>query len=214
MLKIYGLPIVVYFAFASLGLAKSECIGPVGAKAHAVYLHGFEDPDKRSAEEKENRQVLAKLSKELDLKIALVEGPLCAKKRLCWPAKTQDEVRQTFALIKQARKSCFGEDKDYTLIGFSNGGYFAFKLYKVHKDPALKTIIASSSSGLWDPSRETVNPLSRFHLIIGDRDITRKDAEAFMKKFRASEPNASLTVFKGGHRIDFDSLKTLLSKAR
>lgn len=196
-------------AFAQAAPLKVECLGEASAKRYLVYLHGFEEVNTRSREEEQNREALTKLAKELDLRIALPEGPLCPKNRYCWPAKDEAEVLATFALIQTAKTKCFA-DKDYSLVGFSNGGYYAFKLYKAHKDPLLKTILASSSSGLWDPGKDVVNSLSQFHLMIGDKDITRRDAEAFLAKFRKSDPKATLTMFKGGHRIDFKSLKYLL----
>ncbi|RZA25479.1 MAG: hypothetical protein EOP10_06725 [Proteobacteria bacterium] len=197
--------------YSAVGFAKTECYGPKDkAKAYVVYLHGFEDVTALSGEEDGNRALLQRLASEMNLSIALPLGPVCPSKgKRCWPAKNEAEVLATFALIAAARTTCF-DNKDYTLVGFSNGGYYAFKLYKAHKDAHLKRIIASSSSGLWNPGKDKVNPLSEFHLMIGDKDITRKTAELFMQEFKKAAPASTLSVFAGGHRMDYATLKKLI----
>ncbi|RZA20211.1 MAG: hypothetical protein EOP10_18495 [Proteobacteria bacterium] len=197
--------------YSSLGFAKTECYGPKeNAKAYVVYLHGFEDVNALSGEEDGNREILQRLASDMNLRIALPLGPVCpGKGKRCWPAKNEAEVLATFSLITAAKTSCFA-NKDYTLIGFSNGGYYAFKLYKAHKDGHLKKIIASGSSGLWNPAKEKVNPLSEFHLMIGDKDITRKTAELFMQEFKKAAPSSTFRVFAGGHRMDYATLQKLI----
>lgn len=206
------LALLLYFLSASAHASSptAECLGEKTASRAMVYLHGLEALAKQSSEEKQNRDILKKLARELDLRIALPEGPVCPKNRRCWPAKDTGEITSTFAWITKAIGQCF-VDKDYSLLGFSNGGYFAFKIYKTHTDIRLKKIIAAGSSGLWDPSIEKTNPLSEFHLIIGDKDLTSRNAEGFMERFRKADPTSTISVFKGGHRLDYDSLKKILS---
>ena len=201
-------------ALASVKL-KVECLGPPlsEARGYLIYLHGFEELKSSSREEMLNRKALTEIAKELNIRMALPEGPACPKNRRCWPAKNPAAVLETFSSITEARTACF-KDKPYSLVGFSNGGYFAFKLYKAHQDPLLKTIIASSSSGLWNPAQDKPNPLSRFQLMIGSRDLMRSDAEAFMSRLTKSDPKAALTIFTGGHVMDQKTLLELLRTAQ
>ncbi|MBC7659938.1 MAG: alpha/beta hydrolase [Chitinophagaceae bacterium] len=199
------------------GYAKSfptECLGESkGAKGRLVYLHGFE-PLKggRSEAEEQNRQLLKRLAREFSLVIALPRGPPCPNQKLCWPSRDEDEVLDTFQGLEESILKCWDKDSTYSLVGFSNGGYYAFKIYKLHQDKRLIRIIASGSSGLWDSGKEKPNPLSRFQLTIGDRDITLNDAKSFAGQFVKSVPDFRLRIFKGGHHLDYDALKGLLGE--
>lgn len=205
--------IVIGFLFDSGSARAGDCLGPSkGAKGYLVYLHGFEPLNAPSGEETGNRASLERIAREMSLRIALPKGPVCDGKKYCWPAKDEEDLLKTFQIIQASMRSCWQEEgaKPYTLVGFSNGGYYAFKLYKIHKDPQLKRIIAAGSSGIWDSTKDKPNSLSQFFLMIGDKDMTLKDAQTFAKRFRESVAAFSLFVFGGGHRLDYETLAKIL----
>jgi hypothetical protein len=202
-------------AYASPSIGSSvECMGPPAAKGYAIYLHGLESPDAPSEEEKRNRQVLATLGQDFAWRIALPRGALCPSGRLCWPAKDRDQVLKTFQTVQQDAQACWKGQPQYSLIGFSNGGYFALKLYKLHKDPLLHQIIASGSAGTWEKKADRPNPFSSFHLMIGSQDITLKQASRLAEALRQSLPSFTFEKFQGGHRLDLATLTRFLDMSK
>jgi hypothetical protein len=197
--------------FASSASAATECIGRLeGAKGYLVYLHGLEPLNAQTNEERENRATLERLAREFSLRIALPKASACPTKKLCWASKDTNQILKTYISIKTQIKACWPGNQAYTILGFSNGGYYAFKLYKTHRDPLLKRIIASGSSGIWDPNKDKANKLSQFHLMIGDKDITLHEASKFAERFRESVESFTLFLFSGGHRLDYDTLSKIM----
>lgn len=198
-------------AFSS-AFAAGECLGSSTARNFAVYLHGLEDPQARSEEELENREILQRLAQELPLRVALPRGPLCAMGKYCWPASDPNEVRKTFAALLTQVESCWSGTPELTLIGFSNGGYFAWKLYKAHQAPQLKRIVAVGSTGVWDSKQDRINDYASFHLMMGQKDITLKKAQSFAQALRRVLPNFTFDTFAGGHRLDYETLLKILRR--
>lgn len=188
----------------------TECLGPTEAKGHLIYLHGLTPPGEDTAEEGENRKVLEQLARELSLRIAMPRGSLCPTGKVCWPAADKNEVLKTFDDIRDKAKSCWSGNPRYDLLGFSNGGYFAFKLYKVHQDPQLARILATGSAGVWDPKSDQPHPSSRFFLMIGRQDITLKKASQLAGILRKALPGFRFETFPGGHRLDYKTTRMLL----
>ncbi len=217
----HWLPVLSYGALALAmpvawsSLQAADCLGPAQAsKGYLVYLHGLEPLAARTGEGAENRRLLERLAKEFSLRIALPRGMICAQQKVCWPAKDSREVMRTFGMIQTAMKGCWSGNQPYTILGFSNGGFFGFKLYKIHKDTRLKHIIAAGASGLWDPKVDKRNPLSQLQMMIGDKDITLSDASKFAERFRDVDPGFTLYLFNGGHRLDYDTLARLMRAQR
>jgi predicted esterase len=209
----------VLISIVSLGLGAgaawakapaTECLGPTEAKGHLIYLHGLTPPDEDTLEEGDNRKVLEQLARELSLRIAMPRGTLCPTGKVCWPAADKSEVLKTFDELREKANSCWSGNPRYDLLGFSNGGYFAFKLYKVHQDPQLARILATGSAGTWDPKSDQPHPSSRFFLMIGRQDITRKKAGQLADILRKALPGFRFETFPGGHRLDYKTTKMLL----
>ena len=189
----------------STAFAKTECFGDLKASHHVIYLHGFEDPKQRSPEEDENRRILERLAREKNLRIALPQAPTCPNGKKCWSGKNEQDIKETFRLIQKEASPCWSTaSAPYSLVGFSNGGYFALKLYRQHQDPRLKKLLAFGSAGYWDPAKDQRNPYSSFSLFMGERDITLKEAQRLAQKM--SKTGMQLKLFKGGHRLDYDRL--------
>jgi predicted esterase len=203
--------LTISLGLTSAKLSATECLGSAqGAKGYLVYLHGLEPLNAKSNEENENRAALERLAREFSLRIALPRASPCPSKKLCWASKDNSEVLKTYISIKNQMKSCWSGNQPYTMLGFSNGGYYSFKLYKLNRDPFLKRIIASGSSGIWDPNKDKANKLTQFHLMIGDKDITLHDASKFAERFRESVTTFTLFLFSGGHRLDYDTLSKIM----
>lgn len=209
---IHGIKIILtLFFLGSVDLsAATECLGDPKAENHLIYLHGYEDPKAPSQEERSNRSILKQLTQELGLRITLPQGPVCPQNKLCWPAGNPETTLETFLLIRRQARTCGLTQQPFTLIGFSNGGYYALKLYKIHREPLLKRIIASGSAGRWDPKVDQLNRLSAFHLLMGIHDITYADGQKTAEELRKSLPTFALATFTGGHRLDLELLRRIL----
>ncbi len=187
-----------------------DCLGSPDAKGHLIYLHGLTAPDQDTQEEGENRKVLEQLAQDLSLRIALPRGFLCPNGKLCWPGRDKNEILRTFDKLREKAQTCWKGQPSYGVLGFSNGGYFAFKLYKLHQDPLLTQILATGSAGTWDSKVDQVNPASRFSLMIGRKDITLKKASQLADTLRKAIPGFRFETFPGGHRLDYKTSKLLL----
>jgi hypothetical protein len=175
--------------------SSTECIGPLQPKAYAIYLHGLIPPAQRLNEVDDNREVLERLARDLSLRIALPRGSLCPSGKLCWPAADKNELLQTFRTLRDGAQTCWSGQAEYSLIGFSNGGYFALKLYKAHADPQLTHILASGSAGVWDPHTD---------------NITVRKAKQLADILRKLVPGFRFEIFPGAHHLDYKTLRMLL----
>lgn len=196
---------------AAANKSTTECIGPAQPRAYVIYLHGLTPPEQKTNEEGENRDILERLAKDLALRIALPRGPLCPTGKLCWPARDQDELLQTFDALRANARACWSGEPKYTLLGFSNGGYFAFKLYKAHQDPQLIRIMAAGSAGSWEENTDKPNPHSTFAMMIGRKDITFKKARKLADQLRKVLPGFRFETFPGTHHLDYKTLSILLN---
>jgi predicted peptidase len=190
----------------------AECLGPVSARQFMIYLHGLEPLHARSKEEMENRKVLEELVKNFSLRIALPQGPVCDNKQRCWPAKDRDQLLQTFFQIKKLASTCRKEKSHYSVLGFSNGGYFAWKLFKANLDAEISAILASGSAGTLDDAPSERNIHASFHLMIGDRDITLNAAKNLSDRLKKQSLDVIFDTFPGGHRLDYSTLAKVLSR--
>lgn len=200
----------------------TECIGPSSSQKALIYLHGLEEggaiggKDRLSGEEKANRNVLEQIAQKFPLRVALPQSShRCAQGKRCWPGSGPSEVLKVYEEIMTQAKTCWTGNfpKTYALLGFSNGGYFAFKLYKAHQDPGLRWILASGSSGSWDPKLDKLNPLTRFYLMLGRKELTLQAAQRFASIFRLSQPNFSISTFDGGHQLHEATLLRVLQES-
>ncbi len=212
MRRFIGCIVMVIFGAGpvSAKTIESDCLGSPDAKGHLIYLHGLTAADQDTQEEGENRKVLEQLAQNLSLRIALPRGSLCPNGKLCWPARDKNEVLRTFEKLKEQAQKCWTGQSAYSVLGFSNGGYFAFKLYKIHQDPKLIHILATGSAGTWDSKVDRVNPASRFSLMIGRKDITLKKASQLADILRRAISGFRFETFSGGHRLDYGTSKLLL----
>lgn len=200
---------------ASAPKSNTECLGPTSnPKGFVIYLHGLAPPNRKDNEIGENREVLERLAKDLSLRIAIPRAAVCPKNQLCWPARDKNQVLATFKSFRERAQVCFKGKPKYSVIGFSNGGYFAFKLYKAHQDPLLTRIISSGGAGNWDDKKDKANPYSTLAFMMGNQDVTLKETTKLFEQVRKAVPGVNLEKFTGGHRIDYATLVNLIKKGR
>lgn len=203
------------FAQGPLKAQAVTCLGDAQNKHALIYLHGLEPPEKLSSIEKENRLVLARLAQHLPFRIILPQSQeLCEGKR-CWPGRDAAEVDKVYAqIIKISQKNCGPLGSSYGLLGFSNGGYFAFKLYKWQRDPRLKWILATGSAGSWDSKIDRPSPYATFRLMIGLKEITRQAALSLERQLKPSLPAFRLDSFPGGHQLHYETTLGILRQIK
>ncbi len=208
------LGLLCFFASAP-NLQASDCLGAKEAPLALIYLHGLETPSgSLSEEEVLNRRVLTRIASELPIRIALPTSTQLCDDKLCWPGRDAEEVKQTYQGLLKISELCWSRPQAFpsrfAILGFSNGGYFAFKLFKTEFDPRLLAILASGSAGQWNAKTDRHHPKASFHLMIGEQELTFKAARALAKNLRVSLPSFKLHTYTGGHRLDHDTLLGLL----
>ncbi|MEO0334909.1 MAG: hypothetical protein AAF202_00840 [Pseudomonadota bacterium] len=199
------------------------CMGSPSARNHAVYLHGFTG-HKFETSELRNLQNLRKLVNNLDLMIAIPKSPKSCfhkgRRRRCWGTEmTETQARDATRIAAKAAAKCFPRRSDYGLIGFSNGGYVATKVFSYclapQISPRLKWIVTIGAAKLWGSghSRRNLRSCRPITLVAGKRD--RYNYERRQNKFRnlrKKGADISILLFDGGHEVPYGPLLTALRK--
>ena len=164
----------LHYSNALAFYSKVDCIGSKESNRRIVYLHGW-DSKNLSKQEKQNRKMWQRLAKKHNLRVALPRGngECSSKKKQCWKIRNNKEVDESFSIMKNGANSCFG-DKDFSIVGFSNGGYFASAIFERCLVKKAKFILAIGSASLSYLNLNPSNECGPFILQIGTKDITRK----------------------------------------
>ncbi len=196
---------------AAADYTKTDCLGPVDAQRRFVFLHGWENPNHP---DQEYRNELESLSKQHGWRVALPRGRgRCAEgnSRQCWAIKSVEELRQSWQIVQEGAEECFGKGKDWGIVGFSNGGYFAASLFSLCWEPRPLWIMGFGSAG----TRSNVSKptgCGSFALVIGKNDPTFPAAKAFGQSLIKNNKNIIYREFDGGHRVDYPSLPDLIKQ--
>jgi predicted esterase len=202
---------------------EHSCFGSPNARNHAVYLHGFTD-NKFGASELRNLQNLKKLTKNYDLMIATPKSPkACLHKgdlKRCWGTDmTESEARDATVIAARAAAKCFPPQSSYGVIGFSNGGYVANKIFSYclapRISPRLKWIVTVGAAKLWGTGHSKTNLRScrPITLVAGKND--KYNYERRQNKFRNMRKKGadiSILLFDGGHEVPYGPLLTAIRK--
>ncbi len=141
---------------------------------------------------------------------------------LCWGAgMTEAQAQQTLRIAHAAVAKCFGADKIYGLIGFSNGGYMATKIYRSCMErPDGKKIpwfIGIGSEAVTEPVSKWANDLTRcgnLTIIEGIEDQENFDSSGkFISDVLLRNGAARAVQFKGGHLVPFEPTRQLIQES-
>ena len=211
------------------------CVGSANPKFHVIYLRGI-TPENRSegarfwyasrvfvtggfhnarwTPEIEDETLLDKIGKELEVKFAIpYSNAYCKGSRTnyCWGTEDPESVALTYEMILRSSANCFSMDKEWGLLGFSNGGYHAGRVVTQGHTPQPKWAIAVGSAG----TTENISPNSRivgtpFYLAIGTEDVTRESAGRFYLELKNLNFNVQYREFGGGHVLTEEILRFVL----
>lgn len=203
---------------ATFGKFKTTCVGPSKANVGLIFLHGLQ-PTEQKIRDDSNRLAVIKFAETIKLRLAIVDSELKCQRfgesTYCWPARTSSETQQLWTSVQEHARSCFNttQQKNYLVLGFSNGGYFAAKTIL---EPAAQPPLAVWAFGIGQIPQlvkaKTIPWLQRgtLFLSVGDNDIERKKTEQFARDLINLYPNSiRFMPFDGGHEV---RLKVMLEQ--
>ena len=209
---------IIVSLIASSAFCSTECTGPTNASKFIVYLHGM-DTVLPSSQELENRQVLQKLSKNLNIRFALPRAnSKCptSSQQVCWTwaAKNIEDLVAVKNSIASAAAECFSK-KDYTVLGFSNGGVAVTALLRLCEKVDFKSAIAVGAAGAWfssDPKNLEACGL-RITMMLGSEDkANQKPVRDFAAHLLLLKAPVSIVEYKGTHKLVYEPLTDLLKQ--
>lgn len=198
---------VSIFSVQSFG--ETFCVGPSDSKVKIIYLHGIDDPSIGN-QERRNRKLLQRLGDTERWRIAILRGNrrCISGKKVCWTSKGSGGVERTYKYILESANKCFDTQKKFSLIGFSNGGYYLASLFNKCLAPLPQFLIAMGSSA----SGTVKGPCVPIALLIGKRDITLDKAKLYFRTLKQKGVDVKMSVFEGGHMIPYSKLKVVIKQ--
>lgn len=211
------LGLLFFFPFQPILAAdpKELCITPKKPQRSLIYLHGL-DPAGFSNQEKNNRKILKKISKQLHM---IVYAPRaqneCKNRKMCWLHGSKSLRHKALLRVKEGFEHCSKSYQriDY-ILGYSNGGYLAGKLaLDCHQESkgAIFFLVGATIKGdiLKNlPKPTTCQPSIFFHM--GIRDQIYGDAHKAFQHLALEGHKVRWEDFNGGHELKFRSLLHLL----
>lgn len=201
---------------SSTAICLTECMGSTNAEKFIVYLHGM-DTVSPSPQEVANRNVLRELVKDFNIRFAL---PRATEKcpnnsqQLCWTwaPKNLTDLAKVKAAINSAAIDCF-PNRNYTALGFSNGGVAITALLRLCEQVDFKSAIVVGASGSWlssDP-KDLKNCYPKLVSLLGSEDkINQKPVRDLINHLNSLNAPVSLVEYDGGHQLLYAPLAKLL----
>lgn len=208
--------IILILLPTTYSFGSTECIGSPTANKFIVYLHGM-DSVSPSKQELGNRAILKNLAEKLNIRFAL---PRATQKcpvnnqQICWTwaAKTHEDISIVQMAIKSAAEDCFA-NRDYSVLGFSNGGVAVGALLRMCEKVSFKSAIIVGAAGGWfstDPKNlEGCSPII-ISLLGSEDQANQKYVREFVSHLISLKAQVSLVEYKGDHRLFFEPLADLL----
>lgn len=205
---------------APVDLHAARCLGPKDARSFAVYLHGMDVPS-LSDQEVHNREVLARVAHALSIRIALPRTMTACRndpQQLCWGWTFDDqELAIATPAITRAAHECFG-DRDFDVIGFSNGGYLVDKLFRscslatwLPGARRLVTVGASMMKGPLEPQPGSLAGCGSLTMLSGSDDEHNADPEEnLLHRLEAKHAAVRAIHYAGGHVLVEQPLRDAL----
>jgi predicted esterase len=192
---------------------KIECIGPEpeNAKSYMVFLHGAGITGLHNR----NVRVLKQIAEKKKVRFAIpISQWQCTSEKYkgqpCWMRGPFEDhsYKPAFEVIEDAAEKCF-RNRDYGLLGFSNGGHLVTTL-KQHCVPNKFTKLIAVGMGV--KGRPTDRPGLRgcspqLNVLIGDKDheymaITKSSFELL----KSRDADITYEVYEGAHELTAESL--------
>jgi hypothetical protein len=193
----------------------TRCVGPEGAKRRAVFLHGMQAFRGPTVTEVYGRD-LERVAETTGTRIAVPESAApCrgAAWKSCWTADSPAATARTWRAIVESAATCFDGARTFSLVGFSNGGYFAAKVAMLCDATRPSRILAIGSAGDAGNARlKSLAHCSPLTLSVGDRDGTRRDARAFAAALRPLGLPTRLETYRGGHEVPWARVSAWLAE--
>ncbi|NQZ00950.1 MAG: hypothetical protein HRT45_09835 [Bdellovibrionales bacterium] len=198
-------------------------MGSPRARNHAVYLHGFTG-EEFGPSELRNLNNLKKLTENLDLMIAIPKSPKACEhkgqtKRRWGTEMTRTQAAEATRIAAEAARRCFPPRTDYGLIGFSNGGYIATKIFAYclapEASPRLKWIVTVGAAKMWGTghSKRNLKSCRPITLVAGKRDqYNYERRQNTFRDLRRKGADISVLLFDGGHEVPYGPLLTAIRK--
>ena len=161
-----------------------------------VYLHGL-DQDSPSEQELNNRQILNRIGKELDVKFLAIRAiDHCPQfdNKLCWPQKTIEDLHGVKTRLDDVTQTY--NIKGY--VGFSNGGFYLNEAAQQGLLPSDTNIVSVGAGGTYNA--DNANKVPRTFIIIGKNDTYQYKPSINLSK---SLPNSVLFEFQGAHEMPY-----------
>jgi predicted esterase len=209
----------VAWAVLASGVVRAQaafpvtCVGRPDAAHQAIFLHG-KRPVATSVAAAGHVTPLAKFAAEMDYRIAIpVSTTPCEDSRstYCWRGERVETLQRTWSAVVKSASACFDPEQGFGLIGFSNGGYHAAKVVMRGVEPAPRWAVAIGSAGTV-PAGVDLRGAPPLALLIGNRDVTRRDTAAFARNLAPTRLPVELLSFPGGHEVPFELLKSVVEK--
>lgn len=194
---------------SSMAHAEPQCLGDPQAKHQLIYFHGM-DEGEPGKQEQENRDLLARLAKDLSLRIALPRGQSRCKGQRCWESGTKPQLEASYQDALRQAKTCIAVDGPFHAIGFSNGGYFISKIFHNCLTPQPQSLLAIASAGVAPDAKTSLKNCGHHGQLIGDRDITLNKAKTYDRALKKLAADTTLQIFRGGHRVPEAELRQWL----
>ena len=170
-----------------------------------------------SPQEIGNCSVIQDLAKNLNIRFALPRATdKCPtnSQQICWTwaAKTSSDLVKVKTAIVTAAKDCF-PNKDYTTLGFSNGGVAITDLLRLCEQVDFKSAIVVGAAGGWfssDP-KDLKKCYPKLMSLLGSQDqANQKAVRDLVDHLTSLNAPATLIEYDGGHQLLYSPLAILL----
>jgi predicted esterase len=129
-----------------------------------------------------------------------------------WAPKVAGDLKKVSQAFREAAKACF-PSREYSVLGFSNGGIAASAFLRLCMKNDFKSIVAIGSGGGWyagDP-KTLKNCKPKLISMIGSEDHeNQKPARDFVSHLSSIQAPVKLFEYKGCHELLHDPLAEAL----
>lgn len=210
---------VALFLFETSLLAGPTCLGDDKADDYWIYFHGLDTPAV-GAHERENRALLKKLAKKLNIRIGVARSQdTCKKGQLCWLHTTSQWVEKSVDFAAKSLRSCQGQRNLKGFIGFSNGAYLVSKYFQLCRKKMQ--VIAIGGGGILADTAAKKSLGKAFDwsqcgnllFLMGQKDISLGDVRKKVSPFQNdsfADKYVGFQTFAGGHELPKDFLENIL----